>query len=259
MAVISFENVNLIRNHHDILTNISWNVNKGENWAILGLNGSGKSSLIKLIMAEIWKSSGRLEVLDVEFGAGQIPELRQKIAIVGSFIAERFHGDIHSENLVYTGKFNSSFLYKNFSDEDLDEARELLRQIGAEQLIGRVYGTLSQGEKQLCLIARSLILKPEILILDEATNGLDLFAKENLLTKLHEILQLDNPPTLLYITHHVDEITSDFDQILLLRDGQIVKAGEKSELLTSSNLTEFYQHDVTVKSDNGRYYALPKK
>lgn len=83
-------------------------------------------------------------------------------------------------------------LYKPYRDQELDEARNLLMKIGAEALIGRTYGSLSQGEKQVLLIARSLILKPELLILDEATNGLDLFAKENLLKQLEQINKLIN-------------------------------------------------------------------
>lgn len=259
MAILSLKNVSFERNHHKILSEINWKVEDGENWAILGLNGSGKSSLIKLIMAENWKTSGELSVLGVEFGKGEIPALRQAIAVVGSFIAERFSATLHAENLVYTGKFNSSMLYKPFSDKELDEARVLMRQIGAADLIGRVYGTLSQGEKQLLLIARSLILQPKILILDEATNGLDLFAKEKLLVRLHDISQMPQAPTLLYITHHPDEITEDFDKLLLLREGKVYATGEKAELLSESHLTDFYQQAVQIEKISGKYFIIPKK
>ncbi|MFC4653031.1 ABC transporter ATP-binding protein [Lactococcus nasutitermitis] len=259
MEILSFKNVNFMRNQKSILSDINWQVNQGENWVILGLNGSGKSSLIKLIMAENWKTSGELTVLGTRFGKDQIPALRQQISIVGSFIAERFNGNSHAENLVYTGKFNSSMLYKPFTDQELDEARELMHQVGASDLIGRIYGTLSQGEKQLLLIARSLILHPNILILDEATNGLDLFAKENLLEKLHDITTMKNAPTLLYITHHPDEITEDFNKILLLRDGKIIQSGDKSSILTEQSLTNFYQKPIQIEKINKKYFVIPKK
>lgn len=257
--IISMKNVSFVRGKKMILQAIDWQVQAGENWAMLGLNGSGKSSLIKLILAENWKTSGELSVLGVEFGKGEIPPLRQQISVVGSFIAERFSGQIHAENLVYTGKFNSSMLYKPFTDEELDEARELMQRIGAGDLVGRIYGSLSQGEKQLLLIARSLILQPKILILDEATNGLDLFAKEKLLARLHDISQMPQAPTLIYITHHPDEITEDFDKLLLLREGKICAAGEKIELLSESLLTEFYQQSVQIEKINGKYFVIPKK
>ncbi|GFH42594.1 putative ABC transporter ATP-binding protein YmeB [Lactococcus hodotermopsidis] len=259
MPIISLKTVNFIRSGQKILENINWTVEKNEHWAILGLNGSGKSSLLKLIMAENWKTSGEITVLGTRFGLDPIPELRAKIGIVGSFIAERFRPDIIAENLVLTGRYNSSMLYRAFSEQDLDVARDLMRQIGADKLIGRIYGTLSQGEKQLLLIARSLMIAPEILILDEATNGLDLFAKERLLDKLHMITQLANGPTLLYITHHPDEITSDFQKTLLLRDGKIIDSGATKTILTEKTLTDFYQMPVDVERVNGKYFVIPKK
>lgn len=259
MEIIALRDVNFIRNQKIILKNINWTVQKRENWAILGRNGSGKSSLLKLIMAENWKTSGDVTVLGTRFGQDRIPELRAKIGIVGSFIAERFRPDIVAENLVLTGKYNSSMLYRAFSEADLDVARDLMRQIGASALIGRVYGTLSQGEKQLLLIARSLMIQPEILILDEATSGLDLFAKTRLLAQLHQITQLENAPTILYITHHPDEITDDFQKLLFLRDGEIVNSGSVASLLTEANLTAFYQTPVQVEVVNGHHFVLPKQ
>ncbi|GFH40679.1 ABC transporter ATP-binding protein [Pseudolactococcus insecticola] len=258
MSIISLTDVDFTRNGNQILKHINWQVDKNEHWAILGLNGSGKSSLLKLIMAENWKTSGEITVLGTRFGHDQIPELRAKIGIVGSFIAERFRPSIMAENLVLTGRYNSSMLYREFSEADLDVARDLMVQIGADKLIGRIYGTLSQGEKQLLLIARSLMTNPDILILDEATNGLDLFAKERLLEKLHQITQLKNGPTLLYITHHPDEITADFQKILLLRQGEIVDSGETQKILTTETLSSFYQMPVDVEIVNGKYFAIPK-
>lgn len=259
MAIITLKDVTFIRNQKTILNNINWTVQKHEHWAILGRNGSGKSNLLKLIMAENWKTSGDITVLGTRFGKDRIPELRAKIGIVGSFIAERFQPGIIAENLVLTGKYNASMLYRAFSEAELNVARDLMTQIGAGALIGRVYNTLSQGEKQLLLIARSLMIEPEILILDEATSGLDLFAKSRLLAQLHQITQLENAPTLLYITHHTDEITDVFQKLLFLREGEIVNSGTPDKLLTVDNLTDFYQEPVHVDVINGHYFVLPQK
>ena len=256
MTIINLKNVNLTRNKKEILKDITWKVNPGENWVILGLNGSGKSSLLKLILAEEWKTSGEITVLNTQFGNGEIPKLRKRISVVGSFIAERFQPNIKAENLVYTGKFNSSMLYKPYTDQELDEARQLLRQMGAKSLIGRNYASLSQGEKQVLLIARSLILKPELLILDEATNGLDLFAKEKLLKQLQQINQLKNAPTLIYISHHPDEITDIFTHLLLLREGKVIQSGKKENLLNEKILTDFYQEKVEVHRFEQKYFVI---
>ena len=257
MTIINLKNVNLTRNKKEILKDITWKVNPGENWVILGLNGSGKSSLLKLILAEEWKTSGEITVLNTQFGNGEIPKLRKRISVVGSFIAERFQPNIKAENLVYTGKFNSSMLYKPYTDQELDEARQLLRQMGVKSLIGRNYASLSQGEKQVLLIARSLILKPELLILDEATNGLDLFAKEKLLKQLQQINQLKTAPTLIYISHHPDEITDIFTHLLLLREGKVIQSGKKENLLNEKILTDFYQEKVEVHHFEQKYFVIP--
>ena len=148
-------------------------------------------------------------------------------------------------------------LYKPYTDQELDEARQLLRQMGAKSLISRNYASLSQGEKQVLLIARSLILKPELLILDEATNGLDLFAKEKLLKQLQQINQLKTAPTLIYISHHPDEITDIFTHLLLLREGKVIQSGKKENLLNEKILTDFYQEKVEVHRFEQKYFVIP--
>lgn len=148
-------------------------------------------------------------------------------------------------------------LYKPYTDQELDEARQLLRQMGVKSLIGRNYASLSQGEKQVLLIARSLILKPELLILDEATNGLDLFAKEKLLKQLQQINQLKTAPTLIYISHHPDEITDIFTHLLLLREGKVIQSGKKENLLNEKILTDFYQEKVEVHRFEQKYFVIP--
>ena len=197
MLQIKLKNVSLERQHKLLLKNLNWEVNKGEHWAILGLNGSGKTTLLKLIMAEYWKTDGEVEVLGTPFGGTDISDIRTKIGIVGSFIAERLPANMLAEKIVLTGKYKSSILYKEYSEKELDEARQMLISIGGEYLLGRIYASLSQGEKQLLLIARSLMENPEILILDEATSGLDLFAREKLLTQIEQITILTNAPKIL--------------------------------------------------------------
>ncbi len=174
--IISMKNVHYKRQGKTILEDINWEFRKGERWAILGLNGAGKSTLLRILMAEFWKTSGDLTVLGVEFGKGDIPSLRTKIGVVGSFLAERFPIDLTAEQIVLTGKYKSSILYREYGQAELDQAIEMLTTIKADHLIGRTYASLSQGERQLLLIARSLMEEPAILILDEATVGLDLLA-----------------------------------------------------------------------------------
>ncbi|MGT2649314.1 ABC transporter ATP-binding protein [Streptococcus troglodytae] len=259
MALISMKNVTVKKQGKTLLNNLNWKVNKGENWVILGLNGSGKTTLLKLIMAEYWSTQGQVEVLNTRFGQGDIPNMRTKIGVVGSFIAERLPANMLAEKIVLTGKYKSSMLYKEYGETELNEARQMLTVIGGKHLLGHIYGSLSQGEKQLLLIARSLMEKPEIIILDEATSGLDLFAREKLLTQVEKISELPHAPTILYVTHHAEEITDKMSHILLLRRGEIVAQGPKKDIITPQVLENFYESPVNIISiDDKRFFIKPQ-
>ncbi|MCO4506276.1 ABC transporter ATP binding protein [Streptococcus infantarius subsp. infantarius] len=258
MIQLSLTNVSLERQNKKLLNNVTWQVNKGEHWAILGLNGSGKTSLLKLITAEYWTSQGSVEVLGNKFGGTDISNMRTKIGIVGSFIAERLSPHMLAEKIVLTGKYKSSILYTEYGEKELEEARQMLISIGGEHLLGRIYASLSQSEKQLLLIARSLMESPEILILDEATSGLDLFAREKLLRQIEQITNLPKAPTILYVTHHAEEITRSFTHVLLLKKGQIIAKGPKNEVLTETILSDFYDQKVSiVPLGDDRIYIKP--
>ena len=259
MIQLSLTNVSLERQNKKLLNNVTWQVNKGGHWAILGLNGSGKTSLLKLITAEYWTSQGSMEVLGNQFGSTDISNIRTKIGIVGSFIAERLSPHMLAEKIVLTGKYKSSILYTEYGEKELEEARQMLISIGGEHLLGRIYASLSQGEKQLLLIARSLMESPEILILDEATSGLDLFAREKLLTQIEQITSLPNAPTIIYVTHHAEEITRSFTHVLLLKKGNIIAKGPKNEVLTEEILSDFYDQPVSiVPLGDERVYIKPE-
>ena len=258
MIQLSLTNVSLERQNKKLLNNVTWQVNKGEHWAILGLNGSGKTSLLKLITAEYWTSQGSVEVLGNQFGGTDISNMRTKIGIVGSFIAERLSPHMLAEKIVLTGKYKSSILYTEYGEKELEEARQMLISIGGEHLLGRIYASLSQGEKQLLLIARSLMESPEILILDEATSGLDLFAREKLLRQIEQITNLPKAPTILYVTHHAEEITRSFTHVLLLKKGNIIAQGPKEQVLAEDILSNFYDQKVSiVPLGDDRIYIKP--
>ena len=256
--LIELQDVNLIRNGKALLKEINWQVKENECWAILGLNGAGKSTLLKLLMSEYWASSGQVTVLGTRFGEGGIPELRKRIGIVSSFISERLPEHLLTEQIVLTGQYKSSILYAAYGEEELNWARDMLTSIGASALIGRKYRELSQGEKQICLIARSLMEDPDIIILDEATVGLDLFAREKLLRQIDRITSLPHAPLVLYVTHHAEEITEKMDHILLLRQGKIVAQGPKNDIITPEVLADFYQNPVQIiPIDDHRFYINP--
>lgn len=258
MSVIHLDNVSVKRNGKLLLKRLNWSVNKGESWAILGLNGSGKTSLLKLLMAEYFPTEGVITVANFTFGNGDLNPLRKKIGIVSSFISERISPQMIAEKVVLTGKFKSSILYTSYDNKDINEARQMLADLGGEKLIGRPYYSLSQGEKQLLLIARSLMDQPDILILDEATSGLDLFAREQLLQQIERINLLNKKTSVIYVTHHIEEITTNISHVLLLRNGEIIAQGPKNEILVTDVLENFYQDKITLYDiADGRFFIHP--
>ncbi len=235
-----------------ILSNVKWKVNKGEHWALLGLNGSGKTTLLNIINGYIWPSTGTISVLGQTFGKTDLRELRKSIGWVSTSLQERLNERALTEDIVVSGKFASIGLYEVAKPSDFEQAYQIMEQIGCSHLIGRTYQTCSQGEKQKLLIARGLMTDPKLLILDEPTSGLDFLSREDLLTSIQKLATKQEAPTILYVTHHIEEVLPIFNQTLLLREGSIFEQGRTEDLLTTDMLTDFFQTPIEVEWKNKR-------
>ena len=259
MEILAFEQVQFIRQQKALLQEIDWRIEAGEDWAVLGLNGAGKSLMLNMISGNLWPSSGKLTVLGEVFGRTSIPDLTKRIGWVSQSLQERIHREEQAEYIVLSGKFASIGIYQEYTTAELDEAKQLMASLGAKKLIGKVYQVLSQGEKQLILIARALMAKPELLILDEPCNGLDLFAREDLLSRIKEMKRTADAPSLLYVTHHTEEILPLLNHVLMIRDGKIFKQGKREELLQEKVLNDFYQRPITIhEMSDDRLMVIPK-
>ncbi|MGD8190794.1 ABC transporter ATP-binding protein [Brevibacillus ginsengisoli] len=253
--IIEIEGVNWIRGENLLLKDVNWRVRRNEHWALLGLNGSGKTTLLNMINGYIWPTNGRISVLNHRFGEFDLRELRQSIGWVSSSLQEKLHGSDKTQYVVISGKFASIGLYEKPSEEDFSRAEALMASLGCLHLYDREYQTCSQGEKQKLLIARALMADPQLLILDEPCNGLDLFSREKLLASIHDLTQQVNMPTLIYVTHHTEEILPVFTHTLLLRRGEVVRQGETASIMDSSTLSAFFEAPVAVENHNERYYV----
>ncbi|WP_314574778.1 ABC transporter ATP-binding protein [Enterococcus gilvus] len=259
MDILSFENVQFVRQQNVLLQDIDWRIKAGEDWAVLGLNGAGKSLMLNMISGNLWPSSGKLTVLGEVFGRTSIPDLTKRIGWVSQSLQERIHREELAEWIVLSGKFASIGIYQQVSDDEMKEAKQMLSSLGAEKLIGKPYQVLSQGEKQLVLIARALMAKPELLILDEPCNGLDLFAREDLLARIERMKQAADAPSLLYVTHHTEEILPILTHVLMIRNGEIVQQGPRDALLEEPILNDFYQRPIMIhEMSNDRRMVIPQ-
>jgi iron complex transport system ATP-binding protein len=251
--VISLEKVSLKRNGRIILEDINWRVKRGEHWVLFGLNGAGKTALLNLLNGYHYPTTGKVNILGKEFGKVDIREyIRSKIGLVSSSLQERFYKTDTAYEIVLSGAFTSIGLYETPNDRMRQKAIALLKGLGCLDYADREYETLSQGERQRILIARAMMNDPEILILDEPTNGLDFIAREYLLEVIGKIAVSPNGPTLLYVTHHVEEILPEFQQTLLLKKGQVFSSGNTKTLISDKVLTDFLGIEVEVIWKNER-------
>ncbi|WP_088825924.1 MULTISPECIES: ABC transporter ATP-binding protein [Listeria] len=256
--MFEFQQVTFTREEKQIIRNINWAVQTGEKWAMLGLNGAGKTTLLKLLNGYIWPSSGRLQVLGQWFGQTSLPELRKSIGWVSSALQYQLKEYETAEQIVLSGKYASIGLYQPFTEADIHQAKELLLSAHGGSLIGKVYATLSQGERQLVLIARALMADPKLLILDEPCSGLDLFAREKLLYQVEQIAASDK--TILFVTHHTEEILPQFTKTVLLKDGEIFAKGATREMLSVKNMESFYEHPIEIfQVANNRIAIYPRE
>lgn len=251
--IIEAKQISVIRDSKYILKEVNWSVKAGEHWAILGLNGSGKTSLLDLINGYLFPSKGEIQVFDKTFGKYDWRELRKSIGWVSTALQERLYGTETVEDIVLSGKFASIRLFDQPSQEDRDFAQSLLERFDCLELSRRAYSTLSQGEKQRVLIARGLMPSPRLLILDEPCTGLDIFAKEKLLSMVENLSCEPDAPTLIYVTHLTEEILPSFSHTLLLRRGQVHSSGKTTDLMTKENLCDFFETPVLCEKLGNRY------
>ncbi len=250
--IIRLQDVTWVREGRPVLNRINWQVKKGEHWAVLGLNGSGKTTLLNMINGYIWPTSGSISVLGQTFGRCELRELRKAIGWVSSSLLERLYAGETGREIVLSGKYASIGLYEHPEREDIDRAELLLEQLGCGHLAQQPYGTMSQGEKQRLLITRALVNSPRLLILDEPCYGLDILAREQLLQIIAELGEQRDAPSLIYVTHHPEEILPVFRQTLLLRRGEVYAAGCTAELLTSAAFSDFLGVPVEISWTGGR-------
>jgi iron complex transport system ATP-binding protein len=152
-------------------------------------------------------------------------------------------------------------LWRRPTVHDRDQARRILRQIECTHLAGRCWEVLSQGERQRVLIGRALMARPPLLILDEPCAGLDPAAREHFLQFLQRLGRKRHAPTLVLVTHHVEEIMPVFSHVLILKNGRALASGRKSVVLKTRWLALAFNARLRLRSTAGRFSlnVLPKR
>lgn len=237
----------------DILRDVRWQVLPGEHWAVLGANGAGKSTLLSIVAGYEWPSRGRVSVLGETYGSCDMRALKERIGWVSSALFEWLPARQSARQVAATGIHATIGNWHELSAQDLIRADDALRSIGGYAFRNKSYGVLSQGEKQRVMIARALVTRPELLILDEPCAGLDPGARERLMGDVDRFCATEGGPTLILVSHHVEEIPSHATHALLLKEGGALAAGPLEEVLTDALLSELYEYPCRVGAADGRY------
>jgi iron complex transport system ATP-binding protein len=255
--VIALDGVSVVRGGQFLLRDVSWRVRSHERWVVLGPNGAGKTTMLQVASTYLGPTRGTVRLFGEVYGRVDVRKLRERLGYAGAGPARLVRPDLTALDIVVTGR-HASFVptrFHSYTTADWDAARFHLERLAADHLVERRYGTLSSGEKQRVLIARSLMTSPELLFLDEAMTGLDLGARERLVASLAELARDPASPAVVLVTHHVEEIPQGFGHIALMADGAIVAAGPIGEVLTAESLTTTYGQPLRLEEHAGRFHA----
>jgi iron complex transport system ATP-binding protein len=239
---------------------VDWSVTTGQRWIVLGPNGSGKTSLLRLAGAERRPTSGTVTVLGHRLGRVDLRSLRGCIGVASSAIDQQLRPTLTAADAVVTARHGAlEPWWHEYSEADHRRAQTLLDFVGCAALGPRPLVSLSQGERQRVLLARSLMSEPRLLLLDEPAAGLDLPGREQLVERLEVLAADPGAPTMVLVTHHVEEIPAGMTHGLLLRAGQVVAAGPLRQALSADSMSQAYGLDIELEHRDGRYAARGRR
>ena len=239
-----------------IIEDIDWEVREGERWALLGANGSGKTSLISSICAYNTPSSGRMIVDGKEYSNYNWQKMREKIALVGSQIKRQFDKGESVVGVIVSGKFGQINFWGKMTRALVLEAYDKMKRLGIEYLIDSGWEYISQGERQKVLLARAMMIKPSVVFLDEPCTGLDPVARREFVKFLDRLCSDLSVPAVIMATHYVEEIPPAFTHAMILKGGRVLARGEICGVLTSENLSEAYGAKCVLRRRGGTYELL---
>ena len=259
--VLEVSRLSVRRGDTVILRDVSWRVAPGQHWAILGANGSGKTSLLSALTGYLTPTGGEISLLGRRYGAADWRELRRRVGLVSSAVRQMMADDEPALETVVSGKYAMIDFWGRATRADCARALRLLRQVECAPLASRPWRVLSQGERQRVLIGRALMARPRVLILDEPCAGLDPAAREHFLQFLQRLGRSKKSPALLLVTHHVEEIMPVFSHVLVLKAGRVLAADGKSRALTPGLLSQAFNARVRLRQTGGRYalQVAPKR
>jgi iron complex transport system ATP-binding protein len=239
-----------------VLDGIDWTVRTGERWVVLGPNGAGKTTLLRVAALYQHPTHGAVDVLGNRLGRCDVRTLRERIAFSSPALAAQLEPSMTALEVVMTAKYAAlAPWWHQYTDGDRARARTLLRRFHTDAVAEHRFPTLSAGERQRTLLARTLMNEPGLVLLDEPTAGLDVGGREELVADLSTWARDPAQPPLVLVTHHLEEVPPAFTHALVLKDARVLAAGPVRETVTSEILSHAFGLALRVDASDGRYAA----
>ena len=260
VPILELSNVTHIAGATTILNDVSWEVRPGDHWALLGPNGSGKTTLLRIATGLLWPNAGGT-ILRLGKQLLDLRTLRRSIGWVTQAIVAEVPPSEQALDTVVSGRLAQIGL-KLFPDctpttDDYSMAWHQLELLGCTNLAEKSFGVLSQGEKQAVLVARARMAEPMLIVLDECCAGMDPGVRERFLEQLNTWLSQADTPSIVFVTHHMEEIVPTITQTLVLDKGCVVACGATQDAITKETMTSLYRvvvHDIHRHA--GRYWPV---
>lgn len=243
--MIHLSHIHFIRGERHILNDVNVHIHPGEHWVLLGRNGSGKTTLLEMMNGYEFPSRGTVDVLGNRYGQCDVREIRKKIGYISQSLMEKLNLSDPVLEVVATGEYAFLRFYQDIPQDVLERAKVMLERVRIPHLADQALGSLSQGERKKVMLARALMMKPSILILDEPGAGLDLYERERFLRDVNELSKQDI--TVVYVTHHIEEIIPLFTHVAIIEEGEIIAAGPKNEVLTPENIRKAFDVNIELE------------
>ena len=250
-------NISCFKNRYEVVKDLNLKLKKSENVILIGPNGSGKSSILELINRSIYpvlKKDTVFKIFNKELI--NIWELRKKISIVNHDVKRRINSKLKVFDLICSGLYGRYCKISNKSEKDILLVENLINKMFLTNLSHRYFSELSDGEKQIVLIARAVITKPEILILDEPIANLDLKSKFYVIDKINELNKLNSK--IICVTHDISMITEIYNRIIMLKDRMIIADGTQSETINNKNINRLFDINVDVIKNKREWHVYRK-
>ncbi len=252
---LKLQNISHRFDGEEVLTGIDWAVDRGENWAIIGPNGAGKTTLVRIACGYLWPNRGGEVIRQGELRPN-MRELWKSIGWISAELREKFPANQKTLTTIITGRYATTRSIFREQESDRQAALEILANFDASGLAEKKFSQLSQGEKQIVLVARAMMAEPYLLVLDEPCAGLDPGQRENFLAFLDRAEKSRQEVGIILITHHVEEIIPIFSRVLALEDGEVVARGKKEEILNQKVLSELYDSPISPRRIEDRYWPV---